>query len=310
MTRYMLGRLLQAGAALLVISSLAFALTRLVPGDPARIILGPHATQTSLAELRHQLGLDRPMLGQYGRFIAGVVRLDFGESIHFRQPVSTVLVPHLWPSLWLVAYACLISVAVVVPLALIAATHRNRMADHVIRFASTFGYATPAFLTGLVLILIFSVNLHIFPVEGYGGGSFGDLRSLTLPAVTVALAFAPFLLRTLRSGLIDTLGRDFVEAARARGLSRRRVLLKHALRNSILPALTILGLSIGALLSWAVVVENVFSIPGLGSLLVSSVNDRDYPVIQALVVIFAAVVVLSSLVTDLLYLVIDPRIRL
>jgi peptide/nickel transport system permease protein len=250
------------------------------------------------------------VLTQYGSFLAGAIHFDFGESIHLRQPVSAVLIPSLWASLWLVGYALVISVSIAVPLALVAATRRNRPADHLIRFASTVGYATPAFLSGLVLILIFSVNLGLFPVAGYGSGIVGHLRSLALPALTVALSFTPFLLRTLRSGLLDTLGQDYIEAARARGIARHRVFLKHTMRNSVLPSLTLLGLSVGALLGSAVVVENVFAIPGLGTLLVNSVSIRDYPVIQALVVIFAAAVVLSSLVTDLLYLLIDPRIRL
>jgi peptide/nickel transport system permease protein len=311
MARYVFGRLLQALLTLLVIATVAFALTRLVPGEPARLILGPqHSTPAGLAALRHELGLDRPVLSQYVSFVAGAVRFHFGESIHYRQPVSSVLVPDLWPTLWLVFYACVLSVAMVVPLALIAATHRNRLADHAIRLASTLGYATPAFLIGLLLILIFGVGLEWLPVEGYGSGVGGHLRSLTLPALTIALSFAPFLLRTLRSGLLDTLGQEFIEAARARGLSARRVLMKHAMRNSVLPTLTILGLSLGALLSANVIVENVFAIPGLGSLLVTSVSSRDYPMIQALVVLFAAAVVISNLVTDLLYVVVDPRIRL
>jgi peptide/nickel transport system permease protein len=311
MARYVLGRLLQALLTLLVISTLAFALTRLVPGDPARLILGPdHSTRANLALLHHELGLDGSLFSQYFHFLTGAAHLDFGESIHFHQPVSHALVPELWPSLWLVLYSCAISVLMVVPLALIAATHRNRVADHAIRFASTVGYAAPTFLIGLVLILVFSVNLGWLPVAGYGTGFMGHLRSLTLPALTIALSFAPFLLRTLRSGLLDTLGREFVEAARSRGLSARRVLMKHTMRNSILPTLTILGISVGALLSANVIVENVFSIPGLGTLLITSVNARDYPMIQALVVLFAAAVVISNLVTDLLYVVIDPRIRL
>jgi peptide/nickel transport system permease protein len=311
MARYLLGRLLQAIVILWVISVLAFLLTRLIPGDPARIILGTqHVTAANLAVLRHELGLDRPLLTQYLRFLGGAVHFDFGDSISLRQPVSSVLGPRIWASLWLVGYSCLIAVIVIVPLGLIAAVRRNRLADHVIRLGSTLGYATPAFLSGLLLILIFSLKLGLFPVEGYGSGFVGHLRSLTLPAITVAFSAAPPLLRTLRSGLLDTLSQDFVEAARARGLSGRRVLWKHALRNSLLPTLTVLGLSIGTLLSWTLIVENVFSIPGLGSLLVTSVMNRDYPVVQALVIVFAGAVVLSSLMTDLLYVVVDPRIRL
>jgi peptide/nickel transport system permease protein len=311
MARYVLGRLLQALLTLIVISTIAFALTRLIPGEPARLILGPaHANAAGLAALRHELGLDKPLLTQYGDFMLGAVQLHFGESIHYRQPVSSVLAPNLWPTLWLVLYATVLSVVMVIPLALMAATHRNRVADHAIRFASTVGYAAPAFLIGLVLILVFGVGLEWLPVEGYGSGVGGHLRSLTLPALTIALSFAPFLLRTLRSGLLDTLGQEFIEAARARGLSARRVLMKHTMRNSMLPTLTLLGLSLGALLSANVIVENVFAIPGLGTLLVTSVDQRDYPVIQALVILFAAAVVISNLITDLLYVVVDPRIRL
>jgi peptide/nickel transport system permease protein len=311
MTRYMIGRLLQGVLVLLVISIVAFAVTRLIPGDPAVAILGPeHATPKAIAALHHQLGLDRPLVAQYLSFIGGAVHLDFGDSLRLRQPVSSVLWPSLWPSLLLVGYASLIAVFVTVPLGVLAATRRNRAADHAIRLGGTLSYATPPFLSGLVLVLIFSLQLGLLPVQGYGSGFAGHLQSLTLPAITIALWMAPPLIRTLRSGMLDALSRDFVESARARGLSGRRVLLKHALRNSVLPTLTVLGLSVGMLLSLSVVVENVFSIPGLGTLLVTSVGARDYPVIQGLIVVFATAVVICSLVTDLLYVVIDPRIRL
>jgi peptide/nickel transport system permease protein len=308
--RYIVIRLLQALLTLLIIATLAFALTRLVPGNPARIALGGQASAASVAELEHKLGLDQPVLTQYFHYLGNVVRLEFGESTHEHEAVTTVVGRALEPSFWLVVYSLILAVIAVVPLAMIAAVRRNRPADHLIRLGSTLGYATPAFLSGLILILVFSLELGWFPVEGYGSGASGHLQSLTLPAVTVALAFAPLILRTLRAGLIDALGREFVEASRGRGLSRWRVLFRHVLRNGMLPALTILGLSVGAILSWAVVVENVFSLPGLGSLLISSVGYRDYPVIQALVLIFGGCVVLVSLATDLLYLRVDPRVRL
>jgi peptide/nickel transport system permease protein len=309
MTRYVLGRLLQVVLILLAVSVLAFAVMRLVPGDPAKLILGVHATPAAVEQLRGQLGLDAPLLTQYLDFLGGVLQFDFGESLRLKQPVWDLLLPNLWPTLWLVVYACVLATVVVVPLAILAATRRNRPADHAIRVASTIGYATPPFFAGLLLVLVFSLKLGWFPVAGYGTGLLGHVESLTLPAVTVALSLAPPLLRTLRSGLLETLGQDYVEAARARGLSHRRVLCKHALRNSMLPALTVLGLSVGWTLSAAVIVENVFAIPGLGSLLVSSVTTRDYPVVQALMLVFAAMVLVASLVTDLLYFVVDPRIR-
>jgi len=306
---YAIKRLGQAALTLLVISILSFILIRLVPGDPAQIILGKQATPAALDQLHHQLGLDQPLLAQYWDFVSGAVRLDFGESIRHRQSVSSLIEPKLWPSLWIILYAYVLAIVATVPLGLMAATHRNRPIDHGVRLATTIGYATPPFLSGLVLIIVFSLELGLFPVEGYGSSFSEHLQSLTLPAITVALFVTPLLFRTLRSELIDTLGQEYIEAARARGLSGRRVLLKHAMRNSVLPTLTILGVVVGALLSIDVVVENVFSIPGLGSLLVESVSTRDYPVIQALFLVFATVVVLASLITDLLYLVVDPRLR-
>lgn len=311
MARFLIGRALQGLLVLLAISVLAFAVTRLVPGDPAVIILGPqNATPRAIEIIHEQLGLDQPLASQYLSFVTGAAQLDFGSSLDSRQPVSDVLWPALGPSLLLMVYAIVLAVLVTVPLGVLAATRRNRPADHAIRLGGTLAYATPPFLTGLVLVLIFSLQLGWFPVQGYGVGFAGRLQSLTLPAVTIALWMTPPLIRTLRSSLLETLSRDFIEAARGRGLRGRRVLFKHALRNSALPTVTVLGLSIGALLSWMVVVENVFSIPGLGSLLVSSVSSRDYPVIQGLILVFATIVVLSSLVTDLMYMVLDPRIRL
>jgi peptide/nickel transport system permease protein len=310
MARYLIGRLAQAVIALFVISVVAFALTRLIPGDPARVILGSaHATPKNLARVRHQLGLDQPLLSQFGHFLAGAVHFEFGESIREKQPVSRVVAPRVWPSLLLSAYACTVALVLTVPFGVFAALRRNRIGDHLVRFGTTIGYATPEFVAGFLLILLFSVNFSVFPVEGYGRGFAEHLRSLTLPALTVAFTITPLLLRTLRSEVIDTLGQDYVEAAHARGLSEKRVLVNHVLRNSTLATLTVFGVVAGVLVSGLVIIENVFSIPGLGSLLVTSVSSRDYPVIQALVLIFASCVVIASLVTDLLYLALDPRIR-
>ncbi|GAB3616424.1 ABC transporter permease [Okibacterium endophyticum] len=311
MPRYLLGRALQAVLTLFVISILAFAVPRLVPGDPAEMILGPgNATPERIAALRGQLGLDRPVVEQYLDFVGGAVRFDFGDSLTSQGTVSEQLGERLGPSVFLVLYASLVAVVLALPLGVLAARYRNRAADHLVRLVGTVCYAAPPFLSGLVLVLIFSVHLRIFPVLGYGEG-FGDrLASLTLPAITVGITLAPLLVRTLRAAMLETLSQDFIEAARSRGLSERRVVFKHALRNSMLPTVTLLGLSIGASLSFTVIVENVFSIPGLGTLLVGSVNGRDYPMIQALIMTFAAAVLLSSLLTDLVCSALDPRIRL
>lgn len=311
MSRYLLGRLVQALVTLFVISILAFAVPRLVPGDPALQVLGPlNSTPENVAIVRDRMGLDQPLLSQYFDFVWGAVRFNFGESLRSGDSVSQSLLDALVPSLAIVLLSMLLSTLVAIPFGIYAAVRRNRAGDHIVRFFGVVAYATPAFLAGLVLVLIFSVQLEVLPVQGYGQGFAEHVQSLVLPVVTVSLAVTPLLVRTLRIALITSLSQDFVEAARARGLSGRRVLYKHALRVSLLPTVTLIGLSIGGALSFTVVVENVFSIPGLGTLLVDSVNNRDYTVIQALVIMFAVVTLLASLLTDLVYSVLDPRIRL
>ncbi len=236
--------------------------------------------------------------------------LDFGESITQHTGVGGLLSERIPVTLYLLLYSVLISIVVAVPLAVASARRRNRAADHAIRFFTMFTFAMPSFLLGLLLILIFSLNLELLPTSGYGNGFIGHLRSLTLPAITVGLYLAPILLRTLRVGIIETLGTEYVEAATARGLSRRRILYKHVLRNSLVSTVTVLGLNIGFLLSGLVIVENVFALPGLGSELVSAIGSRDYPTIQALTLIFGVAVVAINLFTDMLYAVLDPRVRL
>lgn len=309
--RFLIGRLLQALLTLFVISILAFAVPRLVPGDPALQVLGPlNATPENIAIVRARMGLDQSLLGQYLDFVSGAATFNFGESLRSGESVSQQLLDAMVPSLAIVLLSMLLSTLAAIPLGIYAAVKRNRVGDHLVRFFGVVAYATPAFLAGLGLVLIFSVQLEVLPVQGYGQGFAGHAQSLVLPVVTVSLAVTPLLVRTLRIALINSLSQDFVEAARARGLSGRRVLYRHALRVSLLPTVTLIGLSIGGALSFTVVVENVFSIPGLGTLLVDSVNNRDYTVIQALVIMFAVVTLLASLLTDLVYSVLDPRIRL
>jgi peptide/nickel transport system permease protein len=308
--RYILIRVANAVPVLLGITFVGFILIHLVPGDPVKILLGIHATPQAVAALRHQLGLDKPLLTQYVDFVTGSVHLNFGQSITEHTPVSTILLQRLAPSLFLIAYAVVISVLFAVPLAIVSALRRNRPADHAIRVLSMVTMAMPAFWVGLLLILLVSVRLGLLPVAGYGSGFVGHLKSLTLPALTVGLYLTPILLRSLRSSILETLGSEFVDTARARGLSERRLILKHVLRNSLISTVTILGVTIGFLLSGTVVVENVFAIPGLGSLLVTSIASRDFPTIAGLTVVFGVVVVIVNLLTDLSYAAIDPRVRL
>lgn len=310
MGAYLLKRAVQAIPVLIGISLAAFVLIHLVPGDPAKIILGSKATPQAVATLNEQLGLDRSLPTQYLDFITGAVHLEFGESITQKTSVSSILQPRMLVTFWLMLYSVAVSIVVAVPLAIASALRRNRPADHGIRLFTMLTFAMPSFLLGLLLILVFSLELGWFPTSGYGEGAAGHLRSLTLPAITVGLYLAPILLRTLRVGIIESLGTEYVEAARARGLGERRIILKHVLRNSLVSTITVLGLNIGFLLSGLVIIENVFALPGLGSELVSSITTRDYPTIQALTLVFGVAVVAINLLTDLAYAALDPRVRL
>lgn len=310
MGAYLLKRAVQAIPVLIGISLAAFILIHLVPGDPATIILGAQATPKAVATLNEQLGLDRSLPVQYLDFITGAVHLDFGESITQKTGVGSLIGSRAEVTLLLLVYSVLISIVIAVPLAIASALRRNRPLDHGIRLFSTLTFAMPSFLLGLLLILFFSLQLELLPTSGYGEGFVGHLRGLTLPALTVGLYLAPILLRTLRVGIIDSLGTEYTEAAHARGLGRRRVLFKHVLKNSLISTVTVLGLNVGFLLSGLVVIENVFSLPGLGSELVSSIVNRDYPTIQALTLVFGVSVVVINLLTDLLYAYLDPRVRL
>jgi peptide/nickel transport system permease protein len=309
-TAYILRRMVQAIPVLIGITLASFLLIHFIPGDPAEIILGTHATPKAIAQLNHQLGLDQPLLSQYWDFVSGAFTLDFGDSIKQNTAIGPLIGERLPVTFFLLLYSVVIAILIAVPLAIASALKRNRATDHLIRLFSTVTFAMPSFLLGLLLILFFSLKLGWLPTAGYGEGFVGHLRSLTLPAITVGLYLAPILLRTLRVGIIETLGTEFIEAARARGLSERRILYKHVLRNSLISTVTVLGLNIGFLLSGLVIIENVFALPGLGSELVNSILARDYPLVQALTLIFGVAVVAINLLTDLAYAKLDPRVRL
>jgi peptide/nickel transport system permease protein len=310
MTAYLARRVLHALLVLLIVTLAAFLLIHLVPGDPVRITLGAHAPPAAVERVRHQLGLDRSLLSQFGSFLGGVVQGDFGTSINLQRPVSAVIGPRIGPSIFLLVYGTLISLLVAVPLGIFSALYRNRPADHGIRVIATVGLAMPSFWFGLLLVEVFSLHLGLLPVSGYGTGFFGHLESLTLPAITIGIYLAPLIIRTLRSSLIETLSADFITSARARGFGETRVIGKHALRNALIATITILAINIGYLISGSVVIENVFGIPGLGSLLVSTIQMRDFPTITALTLLFGALVTLVNLLADLSYAVVDPRVRL
>jgi peptide/nickel transport system permease protein len=307
---YITRRIAQSIPVLIAVTFIAFSIIHLVPGDPVKLMLGTRATDEAVAILRGQLGLDKPLLQQYVDFVGNALRLDFGTSLTLRTDIGALLVTRAGNSAKLLVYSILVSLLIAVPLAILAAVKRNRPADHLVRLFTTITFAMPAFWTGLLLVLIFSIRFDIFPTSGLGESLDELFLSLTLPAITIGFYLAPVLLRSLRASLIETLSAEFVESARARGLSERRVLLKHVLRNSLIAMITVLGVNIGFLISGAVVVENVFSIPGLGSLMVTSIISRDYPVIVSLTLVFAVIVIFVNLLVDLSYAILDPRIRL
>jgi peptide/nickel transport system permease protein len=310
MLKYVGIRLLQAIPVLFFITLASFLLIHLVPGDPARIQLGPKAPVAQVDALRRQLGLDRPLVEQFWTFLTGAVKLNFGESLALHQSVGSVIRSKAGVTVLLMLYSLVVSLILTIPLGILAAVKRDRPVDHTIRVVGMAFFVMPSFWLGLLLALIFGLVLGVLPTGGYEGGFVGAIRSLTLPALALGLVMAPLFLRSLRASVIQTLEKGFVEAARARGFTERRVLFRHVLRNASISTVTLVGLTVGALLSWTIVVENVFAIPGLGPLLVSSVSARDFPMIQGLAVVMAFGVVVINLLTDLAYAAIDPRVRL
>ena len=307
---YMFRRFVQSIPVLIAVTLIAFSIIHLVPGDPARLMLGTRATDESVAILRERLGLDQPLPRQYIDFVTNAAHLEFGESLFLRTPIGPLIAVRGRNTVSLLVYSVVVSLLIAVPLAIVAAVRKNRPMDHLVRLFTTLTFAMPAFWTALLLVLLFSLRLRLFPTSGLGQGVTKYVVSLTLPAVTIGFYLAPVLLRSLRASLVETLSAEFVEAARARGLGERRVIFKHVLRNSMIAMVTVLGVNVGFLISGAVVIENVFAIPGLGSLMVSSLIARDYPVIIALTLVFGVAVVFVNLLVDLSYAIFDPRIRL
>jgi len=310
MLGYLGKRLLYSIPTLIVVLVVSFLIIRLIPGNPVRLMLGINATPENVARVEDDLGLDRPIPTQLANFFADAFTLDFGDSIVKQTSVRAVIGDRIMPTVYLILTSVVVALALAVPLGLLSAAKQNRTADHVIRLLTMVTFAMPSFWLGLMLVLLISLKLGLLPVSGYGSGFDGVLRSLVLPSITLGLYLATMLIRTLRASLIEALQTEYVEAARARGFSGTRVVGKHALRNSLIPLITVLSINVGFLISGTVVVENVFQIPGLGSLLVQSVLTRDYPVIQALVLVFGVMVIAINLLADLAYSLIDPRIRM
>jgi peptide/nickel transport system permease protein len=287
-----------------------FTLRVLVPGDPVALALGPRATPETIARVRGEQGLNDHLLVQYWRFLTQIARLDWGRSLTLNAPVGRILDQRVLPSVLLVSYALFIALLIGVPLGVVSAVRRNRTSDHAIRLATTFLFGMPTFWLGLMIALFFGLKLRWFPVSGYKEGIEGSFRTLTLPALTLGLSIVALVTRTLRSNLIAVLGSDYIENARARGTAEWRIVAKLAMRNAVMPTLTLLAAIMGGLIGGTVVLEFVFQIPGAGSLLVQSIFKRDYQMVTALTILAGSTVIIMGLLMDLLQAFLDPRVRL
>jgi len=304
MHSYLARRLLLVLPVVLGVVTLVFLLIHLIPGDPVEIMLGESALPADRDALREALGLDRPILEQYGTFLWGLCRGDLGVSLQQRRPVTALIREHYPATLELTLAAMLISLLIALPAGILSGTRQYSVWDHSTMFLALLGVSMPNFWLGPLLIWVFSIQLGWFPVSGKGG-----LAHLLLPALTLGASMAAIVARMTRSSVLEVLREDYVMTARAKGLSEARIILKHVLRNAMLPVLTVVGLQFGALLAGSIITETIFSWPGLGTLMVKAIQTRDYPVVQGCVLVIALSYVLVNLFTDLLYGVIDPRIR-
>ena len=305
MFRFLVRRLLLTLPVLLGVATLVFALIHLIPGDPAQAILGETASAEDVAALRETLGLDRPLLEQYGGFLRNAARGDLGTSLRSNAPVAEEITARLPATLELAAAAMLVAIGVSIPLGIIAAVRRGTIVDHAATTVALTGISIPNFWLGPLLALVFAVELGWLPVSGRG-----TLAHLVLPAISLGAALAAILARMTRASLLEELREPYVQAARARGASNARAVLRHAFRNSLIPVVTIIGLQFGAVLTGAVITETIFAWPGIGRLLIQSIGFRDYPMVQGCILLIAVTYVTVNLITDLLYGVLDPRIRL
>ncbi len=312
MLRFALNRALSLGLSLLVASFVIFAVIEVIPGDPAAFMLGLNAQPEAVEALRDQLGLNGSLVSRYLGWLGGMLTGDFGVSYTYKVPVSELILQRLWVSLPLALYALILSTLIAFPVGLIAAARRGSATDYGIMGATQLGIAVPNFWFAMLLVLVFAVNLRWFSAGGFPGWDAGigpALKALTLPAVALALPQASILARVMRSALIETLGQDYIRTARAKGLTRRQATTRHALRNAMIPVLTIIGLQFSFLLAGAIIIENVFYLPGLGRLIFQGITQRDLIVVESLVMILVFAVILVTFLVDIAYAAVDPRLR-
>jgi peptide/nickel transport system permease protein len=307
---YIVKRILQIIPVLLLVTILIFLLMRMIPGDPAYIMLGQRATPELVAALHVKMGLDKPLYVQYFVFLKNLLSFNLGNSITYIIPVSQLLAKRVVVTLSLTVMACIIVVALSFPLGYLAGAKKDKAADQIIRTGTLIALAVPQFWIGLLLLMFFGLKLHWFPVAGWGDNWPAHIKSLILPAFTSALATIALLIRNLRNSVVDVMQSDYVDFARSKGLSENRVTFRHVVRNALISTITLLSLRIAGMLGGAIIIETVFALPGVGSLLVQSILSRDYAVVQSIVFIFAVIVLVANLITDVSYSLLDPRMKL
>lgn len=311
MLRYALRRLLSLTLSLIVASMVIFAVIEVIPGDPAALMLGVNAREDTIAALRAEMGLDRSLAVRYFDWVTNLLRGDFGTSWTYKTPVSELISDRIWVSLPLAIYALVLSTLIAFPAGIYAASRRGKSGDMVVMGATQLGVAVPNFWFAMILVLIFAINLRWFSAGGFPGWENPALaiKSLTLPAIALALPQAAILARVMRSSLLDILGEDFIRTARAKGLTRQQALWRHAVRNALIPVLTIIGLQFSFLLAGGIIIEQVFFLPGLGRLIFQSISARDLIVVESVVMLLVFVVIVVNFMVDLAYAAVDPRLR-
>ena len=304
MKTYLFKRLLLTIPVVLGVVTLVFFLIHMIPGDPVEVMMGETAQAVDKQHLRHELGLDKPLGEQYVDFLVNISCGDWGQSLHSKRPVLEAIAARLWPTVGLALAALVVALGIALPLGIAAAIKQYSAVDNFSMFLALLGISMPNFWLGPMLIIVFAILLDWLPVGGYGG-----LAHLILPAITLGSAMAAILTRLVRSTMLEVLQEDYIVTARAKGSGELRVLVKHALKNSLLPVITIVGLQLGSLLTGSIITETIFSWPGIGRLIIQAINARDYPLVQGCVLVIALSYVLINLLTDLAYAYVDPRIR-
>lgn len=313
MLRAILSRLVGMLIVMMLVVTIVFVIVRVTPGDPAAMMLGPEATAADIASLRERLGLDAPIPEQFVTYVGALLRGDLGQSIFLNLPVAEALWQRAEPTFFLTIFSLLVAIVIALPVGVLSAYWRGSLFDQTATTLAMFAASVPSFWLGLILMQIFAVQLGWFNTSGYGGpgASFAErMRHLVLPAVTLGLISSALIMRFTRASMLDVLNDDYVRTARAKGLSEFWVVLKHAFKNALIPILTVVGITAALLVSGAIVTETVFGLPGVGSLIVSAVMRRDYPVIQGALLVVAGLYVLINFLIDMLYLAVDPRVRL